>query len=255
MIPYERYNLIINTVRELKFMPITELLKLTQSSLTTLRNDINYLVEKGKIKKLRGGIEYVEESASFRYKNREKYFSREKEAIGIAAQEFINEGDIIILTNGTTTSKVAKNIDENKHITVLTNGLDIVLELQNKSNVNVILLGGIVDYTSYMIIGPTVEKMLEEFSPSKIIMGAGGITEEKGITVYDLLTSTYYPKILSIAKEIIVVADHSKIGRNELAQIASIDQIDTLITDDSLADDFIKVFNKHKINCVIAETQ
>lgn len=253
MFPYERYNLIINAIRESTFMTIDELLKLTGSSLTTLRNDINYLSVKNKIRKMRGGIEYVEESTSFPYQNRKQYMEEEKEEIGIAAQDFIKDGDIIIITNGTTTSKVAKYINKNKHITVLTNGIDIVLELKEKPNINVILLGGIVDYTSFIVIGPTVLKMLEGFNPSKIIMGAGGITEKKGITVYDLITATYYPKMLEMVNERIVVADHSKINRCELAQIATLDQIDVIITDDGLPEKFKEIFNKHKIHYVIAK--
>lgn len=254
MIPYERYKIILNTVKEKKFVQIKELLTLTKSSLTTLRNDIDYLEEQGKIDKIRGGIGFVEESSFFIYQNRESVNYIEKEAIGIAAQDFIHDGDIILLTNGTTTSMVAKNIDENKHITIITNGIDIVLKLKDKPNITTILLGGIVDYKGLMLIGPTVTKMLDRFNPMKIIMGAGGITEENGITVYDLMTATDYPKILSVTKDIIVVADHSKIGRNVLAHIAPIDSIDTLITDDGVGPEYIETFKKYQINCILAKT-
>jgi DeoR family fructose operon transcriptional repressor len=228
-------------------------MEFTQTSITTLRKDIDYLSKQGRIRKIRGGIEFVEETTAYRYINREKKFIKEKEAIGIAAQELIKDGDILFLTNGTTTIQVARNIDENKHITIITNGLDIVLALQDKPNVNVILLGGIVEYASYMIIGPTVIKMLEGFSPAKIFMGAGGLTEEKGITVYDLLTSTYYPQIVKMVEEVIVVADHSKIGKNELARIGSIEDIDVLVTDENISKESIKVFEKYNINCIISK--
>ena len=152
MFPYERYKILLNAVKELQFVRTKELLKLTKSSLTTLRNDIDYLADKDKIKKIRGGEE----------------------------SPFL--------------------------------------------------------------------KMLS-------LMGSGGITEEKGLTVYDLMTATDYPKMLSIAKEIIVVADHSKIGRDVLAHIAPLDIIDTIITDEGVNPEYINMFKKYQINCVLAEVK
>jgi len=254
MYPYERYSLILNTAKEKGFIQTKELLKLTRSSLTTLRNDIDYLNKNGKIKKIRGGIEFAAESTLSVYQNRESLNHREKEAIGLSAQTFIEDGDIILLTNGTTTSMVAKHINGGKHITIITNGLDIVLKLKDKPNITTILLGGIVDYKNFALTGHTVNKMLARFNPTKAIIGAGGITEEKGVTIYDMVAAEEFPRMLSSMKKIIVVADHLKIGRDVLAHIAPIDSIDTLITDDKVDPEYIKAFNKHKVNCILAKT-
>ncbi len=257
MVPYERYEKIMKTVSESKFVSIDDLLKITKSSLTTLRRDINYLSRsKGKIKKTRGGITCVEESlsnnGSFFYKNREILFYREKEAIGIAAQNYIEDGDIIILTNGTTTSQVAKHIDSNKQVTVITSGIDIVAALSNKANVNVILLGGIVIYSEQLITGPSISKMLQDLNPSKIISGAGGITEEKGITIYDFMGSSYFIELFEKASEKIIVADHSKFGRDVLVHVAPLEKINTIVTDQSVPPHYIDVFNRLHINYTLA---
>ena len=120
---------------------------------------------------------------------------REKEAIGRAAQEFIHEGDILVLLYGTTTIRVARHIDPIKNLTIITNGIDIVHECRNKPNLRVIVLGGIIDYSNNCIVGPTVPNMLKEFNPSKVILDAGGITDEKGVTNYEFLNTTYEVKI------------------------------------------------------------
>lgn len=257
MIPFERYELIIKATCESKYIPITDLLRITRSSIATLRRDINYLAKNGKIKKIRGGIARTESEEpggfSYLYKNREKYYSKEKESIGRAAQRYIEDNDIILLTYGTTTVQVAKYLDLNKHVTVITNGIDVVSVLQNKPNIEVILLGGKVDYAYKMVKGPSVFKMLEDLHPSKVIMGAGGITEEKGITGYDFLNSTFLTRVIDIIGKTIIVADHSKFDRNVLVHIASIDAIDVIITDNQIPPKYIDIFDRCSVEYIIAE--
>jgi DeoR/GlpR family transcriptional regulator of sugar metabolism len=248
MFPFERYQLIIEEVKRDHFVSIPTLMKVLNCSLTTLRRDIDHLVRDGKIKKTRGGVIGTDVNDNSLYDKREKLFYKEKEAIGIAAQRFIEDMDIIILTNGTTTSQVARHIDEKKRITVITNGLDILHVLRNKPNVKVILLGGVVDYSNLIVTGPSLPKMLNDFCPSKIIMGAGGISEEKGITIYDFVGSSYFVKLVEKVKERIVVADHSKFGRDVLVRIAGLDEINTIITDKNVPSQYIDIFNKYKIN-------
>ena len=256
MIPFERYEIILKAAHEAKYVSVRDLLKTTDSSIATLRRDINFLSKNGKLKKIRGGIIGVEtndsENISYLYKNRERFFYNEKEAIGIAAQEFIKENDIILLTYGTTTAQVAKYIDTDKHVTVITNGIDIISILQNKPNVDVILLGGKVDYSYKVIKGPSVFKMLEDLHPSKVIMGAGGITEEKGITGYDFLNSTFLTRVIESIEKCIIVADHSKFDSNVLVHIAPINKIDVIITDSKVPSKYLEIFKKYEIDYLIA---
>lgn len=248
--------LILAKAREQKFVPIENLLDLTESSLTTIRRDINCLADQGKIRKTRGGISYIGivdfSDNSFNYIPREKQYQKEKEAIGRAAQRLIEDGDIIILINGTTTSQVAKHIDENKRLTIITNGIDIVSALRYKTNIEVILLGGIVNYSQNVVAGPTIIKMLAEINPSKMITGMGGITEEKGGTIYDFVGSSDFKEIVDRVQDVIVVADHSKFGRNVLVQGAPLSKITTVITDKEISPEFIEVFKRHNINYNLA---
>lgn len=256
MIPVERHESILKAAQESKYVSIKDLLDITQSSMATLRRDINFLAEIGKIEKVQGGIVGIEseeaDSISYLYKNRDVLYHAEKEAIGAATQTYIEENDIILLTYGTTTAQVARHIDKNRHITVITNGIDIVNILQNKPNVEVILLGGKVDYSYKVIKGPSVFKMLEELHPSKVIMGAGGITEDKGITGYDFLNSTFLTLVIDIIGKCIIVADHSKFERNVLVHIAHLDKIDVIVTDNNVPPNYVDIFRKHDIEYFIA---
>jgi len=256
MLPYERQELILNALKNKRFIKINELLVLTNSSLTTLRRDINYLSESGKIRKSRGGILLVEqrdrEEASFLYREREKLFKTEKERIGKATQRIIEDRDFIFLLNGTTTISVARNLDPREHVTIITNGIDIVSALRNKPNVEVILLGGIVDYPNYVMTGPMVLKELDDLHATKLISGAGGITEEKGITIYPYMVSAYYQKIVDMVEQVIIVADHSKFGRNALVQATSLDNVDTVITDEAVPEKYLHLLEQKRIETILS---
>ena len=256
MLPFERHEAILDACRKSKQLKIDDLLAITGCSISTLRRDINQLLERGSIKKLRGGVSCVEESnlsGNLLYKHRKRLFQREKEAIGVATQEYIHDGDVVVLLYGTTTIHVARHMDPNKNITLITNGIDIVFELRNKPNIKVIVLGGIIDYSNNCIEGPTVPGMLQEFNPSKIILGAGGITEEKGITNYEFLGSTYVSEIVKCCDELIVVADHSKFGRNVLTKVMPFKEVSVFITDSGISKAYIDLFKKHSIEYKIAD--
>jgi DeoR/GlpR family transcriptional regulator of sugar metabolism len=256
MFPFERHEIILESCRNSKSVSINELLHLTGCSLSTLRRDIDHLMSSGQIRKLRGGISCVdklESKGNLLYEQRMKLFSREKEVVGIAAQEYIQDGDILVLLYGTTTIQVARHIDPNKHITLITNGIDVLLELRNKPNVKVIALGGIINYSNNCIEGPTVPRMLQEFNPAKIILGAGGITEKKGITNYEFLGATYVTEIAKLVEKKIVVADHSKFGRDVLTNVMPFEDVSTFVTDAGISKEYIDIMEKHSIEYKISD--
>ena len=256
MIAFERYEIILDLCRKSGRVTINDLLEATGCSISTLRRDINHLIGRGELRKFRGGVSIVQQpqlSGATQYQQRAKIYYPEKEAIGKAAQEFIHDGDILVLLYGTTTIQVVKHIDPRKNVTLITNGIDIIFECRDKPNIKVIALGGIVDYSNNCIEGPTVLKMLKEFNPSKVILGAGGITEEKGITNYEFLGGTYVSEIVKQFNKIIVVADHSKFGRNVLTNVMPFKAVTVFITDSGLPRKYINVFNEYSISYRIAE--
>jgi len=256
MLPYERQELILDALRKNRFIKINELLLLTNSSLTTLRRDINYLSENGKIQKSRGGVLLVEarerEENNFLYRDREKLYKTEKERIGRAAQRHIEDRDFIFLLNGTTTISVARNLAPEQHVTIITNGIDIVSALRDKPNVEVILLGGIVDYPNYVMTGPMLLKELDDLHATKLISGAGGITEEKGVTIYPYMVSAYYQKIVDMVEQVIIVTDHSKFGRNALVQATTLENVDTVITDQGIPQKYLELLKTKQIQTIIS---
>ena len=125
--------------------------------------------------------------------------------------------------------------------------------MRKKPNATVIVLGGIVDFSYRTIEGPTVPKTLHEFNPSKIIIGAGGITEEKGLTNYEFLRSTDVKEMVKLVNEVIVVADHSKFGRIVLTNMMPLKDVSAVVTDSGISPEFVKLFRKYGIKYKIAD--
>jgi DeoR/GlpR family transcriptional regulator of sugar metabolism len=252
MLPYERQERILASLQDSPFLKIAELLRLTGSSLTTLRRDIEQLADSGKVRKSRGGIlltEAVSDPLNPLYRTRERQHREEKLRIGAAAQKHIAEGDALFLLNGTTALAVAEQLDPAKHVTIITNGIDIAAALRAKPNAEVILLGGSVDYAHNTLGGPLALKSLEHLHAAKLISGAGGITEEKGVTIYPYLVSAYYQNIVRLVNEVILVADRSKLGHNALVQATSLEEVDLIITDRVVPPEQLALLERHGVRC------
>ncbi len=252
MVPYERYKKILQALHGDRFLKIEELLELTGSSLSTLRRDIEHLAGIGRIEKSRGGVLLAEapeaDGVDPQYRLREKLHREEKDRIGEAAQRYIAEGDIVFLLNGTTTRAVAEHLDPGRHVTIITNGIDIAAALRSKPNAEVILLGGVVDYAHNTLAGPLALKSLGELHAARLISGAGGITAEKGVTIYPYLVSAYYEAIVRMVSEVIIVADRSKLGRNALVHATTLEEVDAIIIDRVVPQEYAELFARYGVS-------
>jgi DeoR/GlpR family transcriptional regulator of sugar metabolism len=253
MLPYERHERILGALRDQRFLKIEALLELTGSSLTTLRRDIEHLAGSGRVEKSRGGVLLADSGAmqgvDLLYRTREKLHQEEKDRIGATAQRYIAEGDIVFLLNGTTTRAVAEQLDPGKHATIITNGIDIAAALRGKPNAEVILLGGVLDYAHNTLAGPLALKSLGELHATRLISGAGGISAEKGITIYPYLVSAYFEAIVRMVSEVVIVADRSKLGRNALVQATSLEEVDLIITDRVVPPEQLAMLARHGVRC------
>jgi len=236
MLAAERQFNIVKLVQKQKVVTTSELAALFNVSEITIRRDIIKLSKDGLLEKTHGGAmnnKIVPLGPSFTEK--EVIYLKEKRSIGLAAVELIERGDIIALNAGTTTFQVAKNIRDNMNLTVITNAINIGMKLAERGDIKLILPGGTLRERSFALVGTLAEKALAEIRVNKLFLGAKGVSVEYGITTSDLLEALTDKAMIKIAKEVIVVADHSKIGKVSLAPIAPFSEIDKIITDSSIS--------------------
>ncbi len=176
----------------------------------------------------------------------------EKMRIGSAAANLIADNETVFLGSGTTVLEVARNLRDRHNLTVITNSLPVLNTLAGLEGITVISLGGMLRDSELSFIGHITEQALTEVRADKVFMGARGISLEHGLT-NDYLQETLTDRaILKIGREVIIVADHTKVNRVSTAFLASLDNVHTLVTDNKADKEFIKAIKKQGIHVILA---
>ncbi|HID94678.1 MAG TPA: DeoR/GlpR transcriptional regulator [Candidatus Latescibacteria bacterium] len=231
----ERKAVILDEVRRKERVTVSELSSLLNVSEVTVRRDLQQLEREGHLVKTYGGAISTEKVAfEFSFQKKLRRNMAEKERIGRYTAGLIQEGEAVFLDNGTTTLQIAKNLKLRRNIKVVTNSLCVVYELEPVEGIELILLGGIVRRGWFDLYGPLTEKNISELYVDKAFVGTEGISLEAGLTTADICTARSIELMIKAAREVIVVADHTKVGNVTFAKFASLDQIDRLITSEGI---------------------
>src|SRR6516162_3320617 len=177
-----RTERILNLLLQRGSVSVDELVAALAASAPSIRRDLARLEGKGLVRRTHGGATLVQELLyePFRYdrafQKREQQFVREKRHIGIAAAELIQENETIGFTAGTTTTWVARNLRHREHLTVITNAVNIGMELSNMPGLRVHLTGGYVHWPwSFSLIGPSAIATLSDMFIDRLFLSVSGI--------------------------------------------------------------------------------
>jgi DeoR family transcriptional regulator of aga operon len=221
-----------------EFVTVEELSERFGISCVTVRSDLNELAARMQIHRIRGGA--VARSASGQerpFEQTQTSFALEKRAIGHAAAELIHHGETVLLDVGTTAVATARALAKRtdvRDVTVFTNGIKTALELEPAiPRLNVILLGGTLRPLQHSLVDPFASAILRQINVNTVFLGCNGVHAGAGVTNVNLPEAEVKKRMLGAAHRRIVLADGSKIGRIELANLCSIDDIDAVITGES----------------------
>jgi DeoR family transcriptional regulator of aga operon len=216
---------------------VEELVELTGTSSPSIRRDLIALERRGLIRRTHGGAALVEPLLyePFRYDEsfqaREQRNAAQKRHIGLAAAGLVNENEVIGLTAGTTTTQIGRSLRHRQNIQVVTNAINIAMELCNQHGLRTFLLGGLVQHAwSFSLTGPHTGHLLDALYLDKLFIGGLGIDVERGITTIEYDEAETFRGMAARARKIIAVLDSSKIGVVKPAVICPINQVKTLIT-------------------------
>jgi len=153
----------------------------------------------------------------------------------MAAAALVNDGDSIILDSGTTTQQIARQIKHKKDLKVITNGLNIAMELFGAKDIQLIFLGGVIRHNSLSAVGHFAEDILAQLSADKLFLAVDACDAEFGLSTPNVEESQVNQAMVRIAKQRILVADSSKFGKRSLSRIIPLAEIDVIITDRNLS--------------------
>jgi len=164
----------------------------------------------------------------------------------------VRPGETIILDSGTTTVEVARHLKRMRmqSLTVITNALNIAVELADTPGITLIMIGGLLRPVSCSFVGPQAEAMMNEFHADRLFLAVDGFDFEHGPSTPDVLEAQLNSVMIRSAKEVNVVTDSSKLGRRSVSKIGPFDRIRRLITDNRATQEFTEALRKKGIEVI-----
>ncbi len=248
----ERHEYILEMLRKQSSVSVTTFASQLNVSEVTIRKDLSYLESLNMLYRAHGFAILINPYINDRHVNeKEKINTEKKRAIGIKAASMITDNDSVIIASGTTVLSLAREIKVTSHLTVVTAAVNVAAILCRDKNIDVIQLGGILRNSSVSAVGPFAEKMMPEFSCSKLFIGVDGFDTTYGLTTTNLMEANLNRMMIKAAQKIIVLADSSKFGLRGFSKICDVSEIDQVITDDGIPQHYIEELNDLGIEVTI----
>ena len=237
----ERRRRICDLLREHGRVTVNDLAERFATSEVTIRHDLAALETAGALDRTRGGALSRRENDDLPIRVKQTLRHAEKVRIARAAAALIRDGETIILDSGTTTAELARQIRtlNVRSINVITNALNIAMLLSDVPTVRLIMLGGILRQESHSLAGHMAERALDNLQADRLFLGADGLDPEIGLMTPHLPEAQLNARMIEISRQVVTVADASKLMRRNVCVIAKVDQLDLLITDASAQPDVV----------------
>lgn len=251
--PAERHNHILQALKRQGYVTVTELSNELDVSEATVRRDLRSLEERHLLFRTHGGASPSNHQVYDRpVSEKSKQHTEEKQRIGKAAAGLVDPHDSLILGSGTTMIQLARHLKSGQALTIITNAMNVAMELVHAPQVEVFMLGGVLRLTSTSVVGPTAEDMMRGYACRKLFLGVDGFDVAHGLTTSNAMEAHLNQIMLEAAQQTIVVTDSSKFGLRGFSRICGVDAIDRVVTDDHVPEAVVRQLEEQNIGVVIA---
>ncbi|NGN68708.1 DeoR/GlpR transcriptional regulator [Streptomyces sp. A7024] len=217
---------------------LRELARVVQTSEVTVRRDVRALEAEGLLDRRHGGAVlpggFTRESG---FPQKSHLATAEKTAIADLAAGFVEEGEAIVVGAGTTTQELARRLARVPGLTVVTNSLLVAQALAHANRVEVVMTGGTLRGSNYALVGSGAEQSLQGLRVTRAFLSGSGLTAERGLSTSNMLSASVDRALVQAAAEVVVLADHTKLGTDTMFQTVPTDVITRLVTDEPPTDD------------------
>ncbi len=252
MLNEERRRAILEILNRNGRVLVTELSDQFRTSQVTIRKDLEELHAQRHLHRTHGGALPAREGAleDPTLHEKEQHHRKEKVHIAAAAARMVNDGQVVILDSGTTTTAIARALRHFKQLTVVTNAVNIAAELAG-TPIDVILTGGTLRKNSFSLVGPIAEETLHHLNADLLFLGVDGFDVHHGLSTPNLLESKVNRVMIEVAKRTVVACDSSKFGRRSLSLIAPTSAVQQVITDHGVARSDLRALKKAGIEVTL----
>ncbi len=254
----ERHNQLLEFLRNDTILSIHDLSKRLDVSPMTIRRDLDALQKQGVVERLHGGVRLPQSAAREMDKHEVSFYIRrdvavqEKQAIARAACHLLQKEQVVILDASTTCLYFAQAMPDDVPLTILTYSAYLPIELAGRPNLQTICIGGILHPTSLCYLGTESENSLQQFFARRAFLGVKGITLREGCTDAHLPEVKLKSLLVRRVQELIILADHTKLGNIALSPFASLSQVHTLITDEKADKETVEAIRDHGVEVIVA---
>ncbi len=252
-----RQEMILQLLQSSGSVTIENLCTELQTSIATVRRDLRDLEERRLLRRTRGGAvpmgplfyEPFRHDSSFQ--DKVGSFADEKRRIAGAAARLVSSGDTVALSGGTTTTEVMRTFISMQNITVITNTVNVAMELSACKNIDVIVTGGMLRGNWFTLVGPIANMAARMVYADLMFLGVDGISIDFGLSCENPQEAEYLRLMAQHAKRKVVVTDHSKLGMQSKWMLCPVKEISTLITDTGASDEQIAPFQSRGIEVIL----
>lgn len=245
----QRLGLIIEARRAVRLDELSAALGVSQA---TVRRDLDELASAGRVRRVHGGAVAADERLDEpHFEAKAETAAAEKLRIAERAVQLLAQDDTVYLDSGSTVLAVARLLHGWTRLTVLTNSLPVANELVGRGP-RLIVVGGELRATSRALVGPLTRLLLDDLHVDRALMGTFALSLDDGLMTTDPSEAYTKELVLRRAREVILLADSSKMGTRSFVSAGRIEDLDVLVTDRGIDDRTVRTLSKRGVRVITA---
>ncbi len=254
LLAFERQRRIQQILEREGVVRTAELKQILQVSAVTIRADLRELESAGICEMIWGGAVYIKplvNKDTSTLAERSILNPEAKRRIGMRAAQLLEVGQTVILDAGTTTIEMIRSLShELDYLRVVTPALNVAAAATQFPQVELVVTGGILRNLTHSLIGPQVIESLNQFNADWAFIASGGYSPEHGVTTGNILEVEVKQTIIKRAVRVVLLADSTKCGTVLSLNVAPISDIDILISDIDLSDEYVEAFTQQGVEVI-----
>lgn len=219
-------------------------------STNTIRRYLIELEQRGNIRKTYGGAIFINLKEYAPEQQREIFENSAKLKIAKMAADLVEDGDVIFLDSGSTVGNMVQFLSSKKNITIVTHSVPVLIQAVNMSNIYLISLGGTHYKNTNSFFSNDLIDKCEQMNFSKLFLGCMGVTIEGGVTNITNYETALKTVVMKKSNNIILMADRTKIGKNAVISLCSLNDLYAFVTDEKPDDNIIRYCKQNNINLI-----
>ncbi|HEY1577042.1 MAG TPA: DeoR/GlpR family DNA-binding transcription regulator [Terracidiphilus sp.] len=245
-----RQELILHRLQEIGEVNVEELCASLEASTATIRRDLDDLERRSLLRRTRGGaisissLFYEPFKHDLSFQDKVGTFAAEKRRIAQAAAELVRPGNTVSLSGGTTTTEVVRYLKLLRGITIVTNAVNVAMELSSHKDIDVVVTGGHLRGNWFTLVGPLANQAAGMLFSDIMFIGVDGIDAGQGLTCIHPQEAEFLRVLTRHTRRKVVVADHSKLGNVSCWLLCPAAEVQMLITDNDATDEMIGPFTE-----------